>query len=275
MGAGYGEGMMSFAFMPLYTGDYLRDTQHLSMSEHGAYFRLLMFCWDQRGPAPLDERRLCGICNARSGDEIEAMRRVLAEFFVRMEDGYYNKRIEEELDVARSMYNKAVERGRRSAEARRAKYGTAQPEGILKGSRKDLETLSRSSGNTLEPTTTTTTTIKEKNITPIPSLSPSGQGGSARQASLVRFNEFWAAYPKKVAKPQCMAKWKSKGCEDIADRVLAALERQKRTWADPQFVPNPLTWLNQERWDAELPLAKKTQSVDLSDFEQMFVGSKS
>ena len=89
---------MSFAYLPLYTGDYLRDTQHLSCSEHGIYLKLLMHCWDQKAPAPLDERKLLGIVNARSSDEIEAMRRVLGEFFVRMEDGHYNARMQAEIE---------------------------------------------------------------------------------------------------------------------------------------------------------------------------------
>ena len=63
---------MSFAYLPLFTGDYIRDTQHLSCSEHGIFLKLLMHCWDQKGAAPLDERKLCGIVNARSSDEIEA-----------------------------------------------------------------------------------------------------------------------------------------------------------------------------------------------------------
>lgn len=106
--------------MPIYTGDYLRDTQHLSMSEHGAYFRLLMHCWDQKGPAPLDERKLFGICNARSSDEIEAMRRVLSEFFVRMDDGWYNKRITEEVARAEAKSQTYRENGLKSAAARRS-----------------------------------------------------------------------------------------------------------------------------------------------------------
>ena len=94
---------MSFAFLPLYTGDYLRDTQHLSCSEHGVFLKLLIHCWDQRGPVPLDERKQTGITNARSGDEIEALRRVLGEFFVRMEDGWYNHRMQMEVERANAI----------------------------------------------------------------------------------------------------------------------------------------------------------------------------
>lgn len=91
---------MSFAYLPLFTGDYLRDTRHLSPCEHGIYLLLLMYCWDQKAPVPLDERKIMGICNARSSDEIEAARRVLDEFFVRLDDGHYNTRISQE--IARS-----------------------------------------------------------------------------------------------------------------------------------------------------------------------------
>lgn len=104
--------------MPVYTGDYLRDTQHLSCSEHGIYFKLLMHCWDQRGPAPLDERKLQGIVNARSADEIEALRRVLREFFTAMEDGWYNRRMQLEVERAGTISAQRSEAGRKGYESR-------------------------------------------------------------------------------------------------------------------------------------------------------------
>lgn len=111
---------MSFQFMPLYTGDYLRDTQHLSCSEHGIYIKFLMHCWDQKGPVPPDERKQVGICNARSGDEIEAMRRVLREFFAAMDDGWYNKRMAEEISKAEGL-SAARSKGGQISAANRAR----------------------------------------------------------------------------------------------------------------------------------------------------------
>ena len=87
---------MSFAYLPMFTGDYHRDTRHLSMAEHGAYFLALTHCWDQKGPMPLDERRQCAIVNARSTDEVEAWRRVRDEYFVCMDDGWYQPRMQRE-----------------------------------------------------------------------------------------------------------------------------------------------------------------------------------
>ena len=86
---------MSFAYLPLFTGDYLRDTRHLTPLRHGIYLLGLMHCWDSKGPMPLDEQECAGICNCRSADEIEALRYVLGKYFVQMDDGHYNKRMSE------------------------------------------------------------------------------------------------------------------------------------------------------------------------------------
>lgn len=112
---------MSFAFLPLYTGDYIRDTQHLSLLEHGAFLKLLMYCWDQKGPAPHDERRLMGICNARSKEEITAVYGILEEYFVRMDDGWHNVRLTKELQKSEAISQNRAEAGRLGGIARAAK----------------------------------------------------------------------------------------------------------------------------------------------------------
>src|SRR3974390_2303706 len=144
---------MSFAFMPLYTGDYQRDTQHLTPEENGIFLKLLMHCWDQKGPAPIDERKLCGIVNARSGGEIESLRRILGEFFIRCDDGWYNKRMTSE--VARAEHISANNRaaGIKSSEKR-------QEIRSLKHATRVERTLNARStvAGTLTPTLTTTTT---------------------------------------------------------------------------------------------------------------------
>lgn len=158
---------MSFAYMPLYTGDYQRDTLHLSMLEHGAYLKLLMYCWDQQGPAPHDERKLMGICNARSKEEITAMQCVLAEFFIKMVDGWHNQRLAQELAKAEESVIKAQDRGKKSAEARRQKYGTAQPfESVSKGFRKEPESVPNSPTPTPTPEKTITTLSGKPDVMP-------------------------------------------------------------------------------------------------------------
>ena len=49
---------MSFSFLALYTGDYLRDTVHLSPREHGVYLLMLMWCWQRQESLPHELDRI-------------------------------------------------------------------------------------------------------------------------------------------------------------------------------------------------------------------------
>jgi uncharacterized protein YdaU (DUF1376 family) len=50
---------MSAPFMPLYCGDLIRDTMHLTPAEFGLYMRLLIHAWNHDGLIPLNDHRLC------------------------------------------------------------------------------------------------------------------------------------------------------------------------------------------------------------------------
>ena len=67
-----------------------------------------------------------------------------------------------------------------------------------------------------------------------------------------RFDEFWNEYPnvRKTNKKGCMEKWKVKDLDLIADKVIGYVKVMKETksWKEG-FVPNPMTLLNQERWE--------------------------
>ena len=58
--------MSSPPFMPLYVGDYLGDTVHLSTLEHGAYLLLLMTLWRAGGSMPADDKYLSRCCRLSS-----------------------------------------------------------------------------------------------------------------------------------------------------------------------------------------------------------------
>ena len=73
----------------------------------------------------------------------------------------------------------------------------------------------------------------------------------------VGFEEWWLEFPptqRKHAKAQCAAKWIAQGCDKEPERVLAGLRAAKASdeWAkdDGKFIPAPLVWLNQRRWEA-------------------------
>jgi uncharacterized protein YdaU (DUF1376 family) len=115
----------------LFTGDYLRDTRHLSPLKHGIYLLLLMHCWDQKGPVPLDEQEAAGIANCRSTDEIDALRYVLDRYFTRMIDGFYNHRMQQEVERSESISHARSEAGRKGYEAR-AKHLSGKSQAIAK-----------------------------------------------------------------------------------------------------------------------------------------------
>ena len=86
----------------LYFGDYLADTMGLSMTEDGAYLRLLGYCYTRERPLPGDLQRIFSITRAASQEEQAAVKAVLSEFFELRDDGcYHNCRADKELAIAR------------------------------------------------------------------------------------------------------------------------------------------------------------------------------
>lgn len=87
------------------------------------------------------------------------------------------------------------------------------------------------------------------------SRSPS-QSQHTEQSS--RFDAFWTAYPRKVAKQQAAKVWKTAKLDIIADLIVADVTRRRiddPQWRDPQYIPHPTTYLRQRRWEDEIVTA--------------------
>ena len=87
-------------------------------------------------------------------------------------------------------------------------------------------------------------------------------------ADEVGFARFWESWPdgdRKTARKQCAAKWHTEGCEAIVDAVVAAVDAAKHSasWTKNagEFVPAPLVWLNQRRWEASAASGKSNFMV--------------
>ena len=70
------------------------------------------------------------------------------------------------------------------------------------------------------------------------------------------FARFWSVWPKndrKEARGKCLDSWRKAKAEAVADDVIAHVERLKASpaWTKDggQFVPAPLVYLNQRRWE--------------------------
>lgn len=92
-------------FYPRHLGDYARDAGHLSLAEHGAYTLLLDRYYASERPIGREEA--FRICHATSKSDRQAVTRVLQEFFRWTDEGYRNKRADEEILRVREKSEKA------------------------------------------------------------------------------------------------------------------------------------------------------------------------
>lgn len=103
--------------MPMFWGDYLRDTGHLSAGEHGAYLLLIAHQWTTAKPLLDDNDRLARIA-CMSSREWKSARKIIEEFFIVADGLWSNKRVVQELGIAQAKYVKAQKAGRASARTR-------------------------------------------------------------------------------------------------------------------------------------------------------------
>lgn len=108
--------------MPLYIGDYLSDTMHLTTEQHGAYMLLIMAYWKNGGPIPGDDSSLAATCRL-SVDAWSIAKAVLSRFFsIDHENSMWvHERIDRELAGAVENQQRRTSRAKTAAEARWAK----------------------------------------------------------------------------------------------------------------------------------------------------------
>ncbi len=107
--------------MPLYVGDYLGDTQRLTTEQHGAYLLLILDYW-RNGPAPNDDAVLQ--CITKLDKESWNKHRPSLERLFNTADGHWtHKRIDAELEKAKTNHERRSSKALKAAQAR---WGNAQ-----------------------------------------------------------------------------------------------------------------------------------------------------
>mgnify|MGYP003042297605 CR=1 FL=1 len=94
-------------------GDYMRDAAHLSMTEDGAYRRLIDLYYTRETPLPLDVKQCQKLVRCTTAAERNAVVYALETFFERREDGFHQKRCDEEIEKARARIHAARNNGQR------------------------------------------------------------------------------------------------------------------------------------------------------------------
>lgn len=263
-------------YFPFYVNDFAADdvVEAMTTEQVGAYALLLCKAWMQTpaGTVPADDAILArwARVSARTWDRIKSG--VLAAFALGQDGRYHQKRMEVEYAKLITTLEARSEGGRRSAEARRqqreaanlfASSVEAEPSAHLAT---ELAAQLQLNGST-PPTRAFGSGSESGSDSDSPAVPP--RGGGAGGGGPPGFAEFWAAYPRRTAKVKAVRAWRAiKPDASLLAVILAALDRQK---ASDQWrrgvVPHPATWLNQRRWDDELPgPATAGDGVDVAAF---------
>lgn len=229
-------GKPALNYYPFHLGDYLAHTAHLDPIEDIAYRRMLDLYYMREGPLPHDVGEIARLIRMR--DAADRVQSVLREFFEDAEDGYRHKRCDEEILRMQERQAKARASAEASVSARQAKAKRTLSERSTNAQRM----LNERSTDAELPTPTPTPT---PDIPPIPPKGPE------------LFEEFWAAFPRKVGKDAAARAFaKRKPDRSMLDQMLAAIATQKGSpqWVKDggEFIPHPSTWLNQGRWQDEV-----------------------
>ncbi len=103
-------------WMPLYVGDYLAKTAHLTAEQHGAYLLLLMHYWTH-GFLPEDQNQLMAIARLPLS-QWAGNCQILAQFF---DNRWRNKRMERELAKVKNLSEKRALAGLKGAWSKQGK----------------------------------------------------------------------------------------------------------------------------------------------------------
>jgi len=242
----------------------------LSNEEMGGYLRLLLFSWINHG-LPGD-RKVLGRIAQLEGKELE---RVLSSGFTKDGDRLRSAWLENERAWA---MNKSL-RAKESIAVRVAQGGYAKktdPEkeakraAILATYQKAAEESDDEDENP-NPNPNTDIEIQTKIQTETQTArAPARSKTSEERTKYERntnvshnrngFEDFWKAYPRKVAKQDAERAWgKLKPDAELQRLIRASVERHKETrdWRKDggQYIPYPATWLNGKRWvDEQNPM---------------------
>jgi uncharacterized protein YdaU (DUF1376 family) len=222
-------------FYKHHLGDYDAATAHLSWDEDQAYTRLLRLYYRTEKPIP-DRHRRGMPTYARAHDAATSRRRGSAARILRAP----------RYGVAQQTGGRGDHRipgNQQASEAR--KWGPRERQRRHRKRRKELFERCRErdgNGPVTRTATAITSTQEPEPRTPLP---PSGA-----------FARFWAAWPKsdrKAARGKCEQLWRRGGFDASAEQIVAHVEAMKSSidWRKESgaFIPAPLVYLNQRRWE--------------------------
>lgn len=137
-------------YYPRYPGHYVAKTLHLTMEQDGAYTRLLDWCYLNERAIPHDARY--AITRAMTASERKSVDAVLAEFFLRVGEGWTNDRAADEIAAAQPKIAAARANGRKGGRPKKNPNETQQkPNGFPAETQDEPRAKAPQSPNIPEP----------------------------------------------------------------------------------------------------------------------------
>lgn len=113
-------------WMPMYWGDYAKDTGHLSATQHGAYLMLIKHYWCNGKPLPDDDSQLWRIATCDGIAQWRKIKPVIAALFQVKGGIWRHRRVDDELIKAQRFLDRQAENGRKGG---RPKNPDQKPDG--------------------------------------------------------------------------------------------------------------------------------------------------
>lgn len=93
-------------------GDFIRDTMHLDPLEECFYRRALDFYYLNEKPLPKETQVVFRRLRAKTQEERDAIISILSDFFIELDDGFHNKRCDDEIAKYQANGEKNRENGK-------------------------------------------------------------------------------------------------------------------------------------------------------------------
>lgn len=139
------------AWMPLYIGDYLRDTTRLTTEQHGAYLLLIMDYWTN-GPLPDDDLALSQVTRLQAS-VWKKNRPAIARLFMISDGEWHHKRIDEEREKAARINDKQKANGAKGGRPKKTQTESQQKPMGFSGHNPNETPSQSQSPKTINPST--------------------------------------------------------------------------------------------------------------------------
>ena len=202
------------SWMPIYWGDYSKDTGHLNNSGHGAYLMLIKHYWCSGKPLPNDDGQLWRIACCNSRKAWLRIKPVLEPLFVASQNYWNHSRVDKEIAKAIEISQKrsAIAKQMHSKSTAIAVQVHTQPQSHTK---KDIEGMING-------------LVDKKNL-----------NGAARKADYTdkavvkqRWQQKVVAYANRVCRPHDLRMWLAVALTDTQEGKLAFERMNDRMRAD-------------------------------------------